>query len=85
MPRSEIIHDLRWSAIQMAQIEGRCHRDGRFAQVYWVYADRTIEERIARVVARRIQAMKEMIGDETETLREIERLLDASGEDRDEA
>ena len=29
--------------------------------------------------------MKEMIGDETETLREIERLLDASGEDRDEA
>jgi hypothetical protein len=83
-PRSEIIHDLRWSAIQMAQIEGRCHRDGRFAQVYWVYADRTIEERIARVVARRIQAMKEMIGDETETLREIERLLDASGEDRDE-
>ncbi|WP_437877509.1 helicase-related protein [Sorangium sp. So ce513] len=28
-PRSEVIHDLRWSAIQMAQIEGRCHRDGR--------------------------------------------------------
>jgi len=35
IPRSQIIHDLRWSAIQMAQIEGRCHRDGRFAQVYW--------------------------------------------------
>lgn len=76
IPRSEIIHDLRWSAIQMAQIEGRCHRDGRFAQVYWAYADGTIEERIARVVARRIQSMKEMVGDDTETLREIERLLD---------
>ncbi len=75
-PRSEIIHDLRWSAIQMAQIEGRCHRDGRFAQVYWAYADHTIEERIAQIVARRIQSMKEMIGDETETLREIEALLD---------
>jgi primosomal protein N' len=74
-PRSEIIHDLRWSAIQMAQIEGRCHRDGRFAQVYWTYADATIEERIAQVVARRIQSMKEMIGDDVETLREIERLL----------
>lgn len=73
--RSEIIHDLRWSAIQMAQIEGRCHRDGRFAQVYWAYADDTIEERIAQVVARRIQSMKEMIGDDVETLREIERLL----------
>ena len=74
-PRSEVIHDLRWSAIQMAQIEGRCHRDGRFAQVYWAYADATVEDKIARVVAGRIQSMKEMIGDDTETLREIERLL----------
>lgn len=76
VPRSEVIHDLRWSAIQMAQIEGRCHRDGRFAQVYWTYADDTIEDRIARVVAGRIQSMKEMIGDDVTTLREIERLLD---------
>ncbi|MBS1118590.1 MAG: Helicase, family [Deltaproteobacteria bacterium] len=75
VPRSEIIHDLRWSAIQMAQIEGRCHRDGRFAQVYWAYADATVEEKIARIVAGRIHSMKEMIGDDVETLREIERLL----------
>jgi hypothetical protein len=73
--RSEVIHDLRWSAIQMAQIEGRCHRDGRFAQVYWAYADGTIEEQIALVVARRIQSMKGMVGDDVETVREIERLL----------
>lgn len=76
VPRSEVIHDLRWSAIQMAQIEGRCHRDGRFAQVYWAYADDTIEDRIARIVAGRIQSMKEMVGDDVATLREIERLLD---------
>ena len=76
MPRSEVIHDLRWSAIQMAQIEGRCHRDGRFAQVYWAYADDTTEDRIARVVAGRIQSMKEMIGDDVTTMREIERVLD---------
>jgi hypothetical protein len=75
VPRSEVILYLRWSAIQMAQIEGRCHRDGRFAQVYWTYADATVEEKIARVVASRIQTMKEMIGDDTETLREIESLL----------
>jgi SNF2 family DNA or RNA helicase len=75
VPRSLVIHDLRWSAIQMAQIEGRCHRDGRFAQVYWAYADDTIEDRIARVVAGRIQSMKEMIGDDASTMREIERLL----------
>jgi len=67
-----VIHDLRWSAIQMAQIEGRCHRDGRFAQVYWTYASDTVEDKIARVGAGRIQSMKEMIGDDVETLREIE-------------
>jgi superfamily II DNA or RNA helicase len=75
VPRTEVIHDLRWSAIQMAQIEGRCHRDGRFAQIHWTYADSTVEDRIAKVVARRIQTMKAMIGDDLETVREIERLL----------
>ncbi len=77
--RSEVIHDLRWSAIQMAQIEGRCHRDGRFAQVYWTYADDTLEERIATIVCRRITAMKGMVGDDVETLREIQALLQADG------
>ena len=75
VPRSEVIHDLRWSAIQMAQIEGRCHRDGRFAQVYWTYADETIEERIARVVVRRLLSMKDMVGDDLDTVKEIERVL----------
>ena len=75
VPRSEVVHDLRWSAIQMAQIEGRCHRDGRFAQVYWAYGDETIEEKIAGIVCRRIQSMKGMVGDDVETLRDIERLL----------
>ncbi|PKN56487.1 MAG: ATP-dependent helicase [Deltaproteobacteria bacterium HGW-Deltaproteobacteria-14] len=75
VPRSEVIHDLRWSAIQMAQIEGRCHRDGRFAQVYWAYADDTLEERIANVVCGRLQSMKGMVGDDTDTLREIGALL----------
>ncbi len=75
VPRSEVIHDLRYSAIQMAQIEGRCHRDGRFAQVYWTYAENTVEDKIAAIVCRRIQSMKGMVGDDVETLREIERLL----------
>lgn len=74
-PRALVVHDLRWSAIQMAQIEGRCHRDGRFAPAYWVYADDTVEEKIARIVAGRIQSMKAMVGDDTETLREIEDAL----------
>ena len=75
--RSEVIHDLRWSAIQMAQIEGRCHRDGKFAQVYWTYADDTIEARIAQIVCGRITSMKGMIGDDTATLKEIDAALRA--------
>ncbi|MEQ1502963.1 MAG: SNF2-related protein [Myxococcota bacterium] len=74
-PRSAVIHDLRWSAIQMAQVEGRCHRDGRYAPVYWTYADDTIEERIANLVCGRLRSMKAMIGDDVETLAEIARLL----------
>lgn len=75
VPRAEVIHDLRWSAIQMAQIEGRCHRDGRFAPVYWTFAEDTIEARIASTVCQRLVAMKAMVGDDVETLREIEQLL----------
>jgi hypothetical protein len=78
-PRSEVIHDVRWSAIQMAQIEGRCHRDGRFAQVYWTYADATLEEQIATIVCKRLVSMKAMVGDDVETLREIEQLLASGG------
>lgn len=76
VPRSQIIHDLRWSAIQMSQIEGRSHRDGQFSQMYWMYGEETIEARIAQVVASRVVAMKSMVGDDTETMAEIERLLE---------
>ena len=43
-------------------------------------AGRGIDERIARVVCKRIQSMKAMVGDDVETVREIERLL-AGGDD----
>lgn len=73
--RSMIIHDLRWSAISMSQIEGRTHRDGKFSQIYWLYFNDTIEEDIAKIVLRRVIGMKGMVGDNTEVLREIELLL----------
>lgn len=75
IPRSQIIHDLRWSAIQMAQIEGRTHRNGKFSQIYWVFAPDTIDQRIAEVVVGKLRTMKEMVGDDVETLQEIEKLL----------
>ncbi|NCG18191.1 MAG: ATP-dependent helicase, partial [Rhodobacterales bacterium] len=54
---------------------GRCHRNGKYAPVYWTYADDTIEARIAGIVCGRIESMKAMIGDDVETVREISRLL----------
>lgn len=73
--RSMLIHDLRWSAIQMSQIEGRTHRDGKFSQIYWLFFNETIEEDIAKIVLRRVINMKNMVGDDTKTLEEIEAVL----------
>lgn len=74
-PRSMLIHDLRWSAISMSQIEGRTHRDGKFSQIYWLYFAETIEEDIAKIVLNRVISMKGMVGDDTSTLKEIEKML----------
>jgi hypothetical protein len=74
-PRALVIHDVRWSAIQMEQIEGRTHRDGRFAPAYWTFAPGTIDERILEVVLAKVRTMRTMQGDETATTRAIEEAL----------
>lgn len=78
VPRVMLVHDLRWSALQMSQVEGRCHRDGRFAPVQWLYAEGTVEERIARVLLDRVIAMKTMHGDDVSDLEAIEKILDGT-------
>lgn len=78
VPRSQIIHDIRWSAIQMAQIEGRSHRDGRFAQMYWMHAPGTIDDQIVEVVAGKMKVMKSMIGDDSATIEAIQAAVSGS-------
>jgi hypothetical protein len=56
VPRCQIDHDLRWSAIQAHQIDGRSHRDGKFAQVYWVVAKDTIDSRVAEVLLWKLES-----------------------------
>lgn len=63
--RSLVVHDMRHSAIQLAQIEGRCHRDGEAALIHYAYAENTVEEAIAERVVRRMIAMDTMAGDDT--------------------
>jgi hypothetical protein len=74
--RSLIIHDMRHSAIQLQQIEGRCHRDGQRAVIYYAYAENTVEEKIAATVVRRMAMMDGMAGDDAALLDEIANALD---------
>jgi Domain of unknown function (DUF5710)/SNF2-related domain len=71
IPRCQIDHDLRWSAIQAHQIDGRSHRDGKFAQVYWIVAKETIDARVAEVLLRKLESMGNLQGDSTEDFQEI--------------
>ena len=66
--RSLVVHDMRHSAIQLQQIEGRCHRDGQRAVIYYTYGEGTVEEKIAAIVIARMAAMDGMAGDDTALL-----------------
>nr|WP_204262701.1 DEAD/DEAH box helicase family protein [Methylobacterium sp. BTF04] len=66
--RALIVHDLRHSAIQLAQIEGRCHRDGQKATIYYALAEETVEETIAATVVGRMASMEAMAGEDTTLL-----------------
>ena len=75
VPRCQIDHDLRWSAIQAHQIDGRSHRDCKFAQVYWVVAKETIDSRVAEVLLRKLDSMCNLHGDSTKDFEEIFNLI----------
>lgn len=76
--RSLVVHDMRHSAIQIQQIEGRCHRDGRRAVIYYAYAEGTVEEKIAATVLARMTAMDGMAGDDTALLEAIAQVLEGA-------
>lgn len=63
-PRATIMHDLPYSGIKATQVEGRCHRDGKFAPVYFMYAANTTEKRVAEKMVSRIQGIVSIMDDE---------------------
>ena len=71
VPRCQIDHDLRWFAIQAHQIDGRSHRDGKFAQVFWVVAKDTVDSRVAEVLLWKLESMGNLQGDSTKDFEEI--------------
>jgi hypothetical protein len=81
--RALIVHDMRHSAVQLQQIEGRCHRDGQQAMIYYAFAESTVEEQIAARVVGRMAAMDGMAGDDTAELDDIARIIDELAAERD--
>lgn len=75
VPRVLIVHDVRYSALASAQIEGRTHRDGQRAPAYYSYLEQTVEQDILKVLIGRLTNMKTMHGDDTSMLAEIDQLL----------
>ena len=66
--RALILHDMRHSAIQLTQIEGRCHRDGQRATVYYAFAEDTVEEAVTATAVRRMGSMEAMAGEDASLL-----------------
>jgi hypothetical protein len=75
--RSLVIHDMRHSAIQLQQIEGRCHRDGQHATIFYAYAEDTVEEAVAGTVIARMAAMEGLAGDDTRMLEAIAGIVES--------
>ena len=75
--RSLVIHDMRHSAIQLQQIEGRCHRDGQHATIFYAYAEDTVEEAVAGTVIARMAAMEGLAGDDTRLLEAIAGIVES--------
>lgn len=63
--RAMVIHDLRWSAIETAQIEGRTHRDGQASLAYYLFAEDTAEEKVAGALLDKLESMAQLHGDDT--------------------
>jgi hypothetical protein len=74
--RSLIIHDMRHSAVELVQVEGRAHRDGQRALIYYAFAEGTVEETVAVRAVERMAAMDGMAGDDTSALDVIARAIE---------
>ncbi len=59
--RIQINHDIRWSGMDSHQIEGRTNRAGRYAPVYWMVCQDTIDERVAKVLKGKMDSMEGML------------------------
>lgn len=74
-PRVTVVHDLHYSALECKQINGRCAREGKRADAYYMYSVGTIEEKILPVVLKRMKNASLLSGSGIGGLTEIEDLI----------
>lgn len=74
--RDTLIHDVRYSGLDITQIIGRGTREGQLANAYYMYAEGTVETQILSIVLDKVRNMRILSADEEETVNEIESLLD---------
>lgn len=73
--RATVVHDNRYSAIENNQIEGRAHRDGQKANIYYLYAQGTVEEPITKTMIQRMANMSKLSGDSDDVVSLIEKII----------
>lgn len=76
VPRALLIHDARYSGISTLQIEGRTHRDGQAANAWYLFGSGTAEEDVVRALLARINSTQAIAGDDRETVRALEAMLE---------
>lgn len=75
--RAMVVHDIRYSGLDMTQIIGRTTRDGQLANAFLMFTEGTVESKILEVVLNRIRNMKALSGDDETTFTPIEDILDS--------
>lgn len=76
--RVGVFHQARYSGIQGKQITGRTHRDGQRSDWHVLYAEHTVEEKVARLMIERYASAMDAVGGDTSALTEIAELLGAA-------
>ena len=78
-PRETIIHDIPYSAFDVAQISGRAHRDGQHSNIFFMSIKGTIEEKITKTVIDRLYSMKRITGDDVSFMDKLQNMLLGTG------
>lgn len=71
VPRLTVVSDTRWRGIDALQVEGRSQRNGRKANCKYMFALGTIEERVIKVMLRKMQTLHTVTGRDADIIDDV--------------